>query len=179
MKRRDPMDPGRKIGKNLNKHLTNESKLISIWSVCLPPTTFETSELNKPTFLLGEIASPKWWKQLAKNVLEYFENGLCLKEGREGEVFKWIFAWRGLFSIALRRSSVQPWQTCIFSFSFRRKTHQGRMGKKAFSSLAFPFFPSCVCLQGHDVTSGCDLHFSLGPPVSLLPLNCLWISFNT
>ena len=35
-----------------------------------PPITFETSERNKATFFLGEIASSKWWKQLAKNVLE-------------------------------------------------------------------------------------------------------------
>lgn len=32
---------------------------LSQFSLCLPPITFETSELNKPTFLLGEIASPK------------------------------------------------------------------------------------------------------------------------
>lgn len=39
---------------------------LSEFSSCLPPITFETSERNQPTFLLGEIAESQMMKTVCK-----------------------------------------------------------------------------------------------------------------
>lgn len=156
---------------------------LSQFSLCLPPITFETSERNKPTFLLGELASPKWWKQFAKNVLEYSENGLCLKERREGEVFKnWSLLREPRFQLL---SDTPPSIRGRCAFSFFLSGGKVTNGQEKSPSLPFPCFPLIPILCASKVEHRCDLHFDLGTPswpqahFSLWAPYCLWISFDT
>lgn len=100
-------------------------------------------------------------KTVCKNVLEYFENGLYLKECREGEVFKIHLGLerRTAFIRSQKFFSSIPGR-CAFFFLTGGKVTERRNGESP------PSPPLTPILCAPKVWLRCDPHFDLDPDSS-------------